>query len=53
MPDVLPPKYDIEADWQLLNTCNYRCEYCFFPDAVLGEIYMAPPAVRPRTCATS
>ena len=29
--------YDIEADWQLLNTCNYRCEYCFFPPAMLGE----------------
>jgi MoaA/NifB/PqqE/SkfB family radical SAM enzyme len=29
--------YDIEADWQLLNTCNYRCAYCFFPPAVLGE----------------
>jgi len=21
----------------LLNTCNYRCAYCFFPDTVLGE----------------
>ncbi|MDI4664620.1 radical SAM protein [Xanthobacter autotrophicus] len=30
-------RYDIEADWQLLNTCNYRCDYCFFPDQVLGE----------------
>jgi MoaA/NifB/PqqE/SkfB family radical SAM enzyme len=30
-------RYDIEADWQLLNTCNYRCAYCFFPPAVLGE----------------
>ncbi|MFG1375871.1 radical SAM protein [Xanthobacter autotrophicus] len=29
--------YDIEADWQLLNTCNYRCDYCFFPGEVLGE----------------
>jgi MoaA/NifB/PqqE/SkfB family radical SAM enzyme len=30
-------RYDIEADWQLLNTCNYRCDYCFFPPSVLGS----------------
>jgi MoaA/NifB/PqqE/SkfB family radical SAM enzyme len=30
-------RYDIEADWQLLNTCNYRCEYCFFGPQLLGE----------------
>lgn len=29
--------YDIEADWQLLNTCNYRCPYCFFTGDTLGE----------------
>ena len=29
--------YQIEADWQLLNTCNYRCDYCFFPGEILGE----------------
>ena len=29
--------YDIEADWQLLNTCNYRCGYCFFSSDMLGE----------------
>ena len=22
-------KYDIEADWILLRSCNFRCEYCF------------------------
>ena len=22
-------RYDIEADWKLLTTCNFRCEYCF------------------------
>jgi MoaA/NifB/PqqE/SkfB family radical SAM enzyme len=41
--------YDIEADWQLLNTCNYRCTYCFFPPAVLGEkltIHAAPEVWR-------
>lgn len=30
-------RYDIEADWHLLNACNYRCAYCFLPPAVLGE----------------
>jgi MoaA/NifB/PqqE/SkfB family radical SAM enzyme len=30
-------RYDIEADWHLLNTCNYRCSYCFFPPDVLGS----------------
>jgi MoaA/NifB/PqqE/SkfB family radical SAM enzyme len=29
--------YDIEADWQLLNTCNYRCSYCFFGPETLGS----------------
>jgi MoaA/NifB/PqqE/SkfB family radical SAM enzyme len=29
--------YQIEADWHLLNTCNYRCAYCFFPPAYLGS----------------
>lgn len=28
--------YDIEADWHLLNTCNYRCSYCFFGPETLG-----------------
>ena len=30
-------RYDIEADWILLNTCNFRCEYCFIPQEMLGE----------------
>ena len=34
---VVLVRYDIEADWQLLNTCNYRCAYCFLPPVVLGE----------------
>lgn len=29
--------YDIEADWHLLNTCNYRCDYCFSPHDKLGQ----------------
>lgn len=32
-----PMSYQIEADWHLLNTCNYRCGYCFFSAEVLGE----------------
>ncbi len=27
----------VEADWTLLHTCNYRCEYCFVPRSMLGE----------------
>lgn len=30
-------KYDVEADWHLLDTCNYRCSYCFFGPEVLGS----------------
>ena len=30
-------QYDIEADWHLLYTCNYRCGYCFFSSDVLGQ----------------
>jgi MoaA/NifB/PqqE/SkfB family radical SAM enzyme len=30
-------QYDIEADWHLLNTCNYRCGYCFFTADILGD----------------
>jgi MoaA/NifB/PqqE/SkfB family radical SAM enzyme len=29
--------YDIEADWQLLSTCNYRCTYCWLSPDALGE----------------
>ncbi len=29
--------YDVEADWLLLFTCNFRCPYCFFPPSMLGE----------------
>ena len=28
--------YDIEADWLLLTTCNFRCSYCFFAPHELG-----------------
>ncbi|MEI9864444.1 MAG: radical SAM protein [Limisphaerales bacterium] len=30
-------KYDIEADWLLLKTCNFRCTYCGWGPAVLGS----------------
>ncbi len=29
-------KYDIEADWELLTTCNFRCPYCFVPPSGLA-----------------
>ena len=38
-------QYDVEADWQLLYTCNYRCPYCFIPPVNLGEtltVYAEP-----------
>jgi MoaA/NifB/PqqE/SkfB family radical SAM enzyme len=39
--EVLP--YDIEADWLLLSTCNFRCEYCFWSDTSL-RARVTPPA---------
>lgn len=30
-------RYDIEADWTLLHTCNYRCGYCFWSHETLGS----------------
>ncbi len=29
--------YDVECDWYLLWTCNYRCRYCFFSPEILGS----------------
>jgi MoaA/NifB/PqqE/SkfB family radical SAM enzyme len=29
-------KYDIEVDWRLFDTCNYRCAYCGIPPEKLG-----------------
>lgn len=28
--------YDVEADWMLYTTCNYRCEYCGISEERLG-----------------
>ena len=28
--------YEVEADWILLRTCNFRCSYCGIPEADLG-----------------
>lgn len=28
--------HDIEGDWQIFSTCNYRCDYCFLSDEALG-----------------
>lgn len=30
-------KYDVEADWKLLDSCNYRCAYCFYSNESLGR----------------
>ena len=29
--------YEMEGDWNLLWTCNYRCPYCFVPPEKLGS----------------
>ena len=39
----MPRKYDIEADWTLMTTCNFRCVYCFHSDRMLGA-KINPPA---------
>jgi MoaA/NifB/PqqE/SkfB family radical SAM enzyme len=38
--------YDVEADWVLLRTCNFRCRYCGIPPAELGAkiVRYATPA---------
>jgi len=36
-PPSLAPTYDVEADWHLLLTCNFRCRYCFFTPELLGQ----------------
>ena len=30
-------KYDVEADWLLLSSCNYTCSYCYRPVEKLRE----------------
>src|SRR5215211_3732418 len=35
--------YDIEADWTLMTTCNFRCVYCFHSNDKLGA-RIRPPA---------
>jgi MoaA/NifB/PqqE/SkfB family radical SAM enzyme len=35
--------FDIEADWILMSTCNYRCQYCFWDTEALGR-RIEPPA---------
>ena len=39
----MPREYDIEADWTLMTTCNFRCAYCFHTDRLLGA-KIDPPA---------
>lgn len=46
----MPRTYDIEADWTLMTTCNFRCEYCFFGDRHLGA-KINPPGT-PRKLAS-
>jgi MoaA/NifB/PqqE/SkfB family radical SAM enzyme len=32
----MPVKYDVEANWLLLQPCNFRCDYCHQSEAALG-----------------
>lgn len=37
--------HDIEGDWLLFSTCNYRCDYCFLSERALGakvQIHATP-----------
>ena len=48
-------KYDIEADWLLFTTCNYRCGYCFLAEAQLGakvQVHATPAGWRAALDAT-
>jgi MoaA/NifB/PqqE/SkfB family radical SAM enzyme len=36
-------KYDVEADWILMSTCNFRCQYCYWDSEELGR-KIEPPA---------
>ena len=55
-PDVTvtaPPRdrpIDIEADWTLMRTCNFRCTYCFWDAEDLGR-RIAPVASVERLAA--
>jgi len=42
-PPKKPRKYDIEADWILMSTCNFRCQYCYWDATDLGR-KISPPA---------
>ena len=40
-------RYDVEVDWHLLSTCNYRCAYWFVPPEHLAskvQIFASPQA---------
>ena len=34
---MMTMRYDVEADFILLRTCNYRCSYCFIPPHLLAS----------------
>lgn len=39
-------RYDIEADWILMTTCNFRCEYCFLSTEALSRKISTPASVQ-------
>lgn len=48
-------RYDVEGDWLLLSTCNYRCDYCFLSENALGakvQVHASPDQWRKGFDAT-
>jgi len=37
--------YDIETDWIIMSTCNFRCNYCFWGEDDLGRKIEPPGAI--------
>lgn len=42
-PGMSSKAYDVEADWILMSTCNFRCQYCYWDATDLGR-KIHPPA---------
>ena len=54
-PEAESMNYEIEADWNLLDACNYRCAYCLNDAATLASkmrTFASPDAWRAAFDAT-
>lgn len=45
----LSRQYDVEADWILMSTCNFRCQYCYWDATDLGRKIQPPAQVEQLT----